>query len=55
MKGGEGYGKCNGLSQHGLSGEHMPELMSSVLWQCPEPEGSRLEERRTILTAVCTR
>ena len=38
-----------------LSGEHGRELILAVFWQCPEPEGSRLEERRTILTAACTR
>lgn len=38
-----------------LSGEHTQELILAVFWQCPEPEGSHLEERRTTSTAACTR
>ena len=38
-----------------LSGEHTRELILAVFCQCPEPEGSHLEERKTTLTAACTR
>lgn len=44
------------LSTQGrLSGGLAQELTLAVFQQCPEPEGSRLEERKTILTAACIR
>lgn len=43
------------LSSEQAEWQHTQELILAVFWQCPEPGGSRPEERRTILTAACTR